>query len=1001
MTLISDNVIQNTQPYNNYKITTSPDGSMKFEIQNIEYEYNPINGAGNASIKINDDHGFSINRNAGGSGYDVNIDLNRMGGEFTWDASTGTLSSAKVSYDFGVAGGSFGTTYKYEDGKLSIQSAEIGISLADGQVSANLTLSDAGMMAHPTDPFAAEIPATKVDVKISAPFFEFEASTTFTTDHLFDPELGGFLSGGLLGQAYGGLRHRDRQIEEAINGKPDYTKLNREGKHYYYDPLIIDLDGDGIETISHQNGKGAYFDNDADGIRVATGWVSSDDGILAFDRNGDGFINDGSEIFGDNTKLSDGTLARNGFEALKDLDSNGDGKIDSNDTSFSQLKIWRDLNQDGISQQDELQNLEFYGITELNLDYVNSNELLNGNNILAQKGSYIKSDGSIGFMGDVNFSFNNIFSQFTQQMEVSQDVSELVNLKGSGRVRELQQAMMISSSLKDIVTQYLKTDSPILQQELLPKLIREWAKTDPYFSDYTENMWASMVSSNREGLAIAGSSSGTIISFDKIDEDVQSAFNLAKTKIGILDSFYGTKTTKLFYVNEKDILNSIDVINSSYANIINIIEDSLYSYSNVFLKYYDEIDFVYYSSNGHSEYYLDFSKVLNIFESELELNSIHALNNIYNFIAYISEEFPNEKKVNFDQLYSLIYKTLENLSNEELSILEHEGRFNTLFKNLILGSDEGNELAGSTTSDTLLGLKGDDKLYGGSGADTLIGGTGNDYLEGGYHGDTYVFSKGHGQDVIAENSGGTAGDDTIQFTDVNYASVSFRRETDDLLLFGYNEGDSVRIKNFFAHSYHELEKFVFNDQTITLADFRNNGMTFHGTEGNETITTWAYKSTVLAGAGNDSVTGSGQADTLDGGAGDDKLYGGSGADTLIGGEGNDILNGGAGADTAIFKLLSGFENDAVGGNGVDTWTDFNLSHGDKINISDLLIGDVTAENISEYIKIESLPSSNTFKLSVDRDGVGNTYSYSELLVADSNQKINTLDDLLKNNALIY
>ena len=183
----------------------------------------------------------------------------------------------------------------------------------------------------------------------------------------------------------------------------DWLGLNREGQHYFYDPLVLDLDGDGIETIAHNKSNGAFFDNDSDGLKVATGWVKSDDGLLVFDRNGDGVINDGTEVFGDNTQLENGEKALHGFEALADLDSNKDGKIDKNDKLFDHLKIWRDLNHDGISQEGELFNLKDLEIKSLNLAYQDTNQTLNGNNLLTQIGSYEKEDGSIHKMGDVNF----------------------------------------------------------------------------------------------------------------------------------------------------------------------------------------------------------------------------------------------------------------------------------------------------------------------------------------------------------------------------------------------------------------------------------------------------------------------------------------------------------------------------------------------------------------------------------------------------------------------
>lgn len=76
------------------------------------------------------------------------------------------------------------------------------------------------------------------------------------------------------------------------------------------------------------------------------------------DRDGNGSVDNGKELFGDSTPLSAGGNAADGFAALADLDSNADGQIDANDAQFGSLKVWRDLNQDGISQANELSTLE-------------------------------------------------------------------------------------------------------------------------------------------------------------------------------------------------------------------------------------------------------------------------------------------------------------------------------------------------------------------------------------------------------------------------------------------------------------------------------------------------------------------------------------------------------------------------------------------------------------------------------------------------------------------
>ncbi|WP_306807669.1 calcium-binding protein, partial [Snodgrassella alvi] len=213
------------------------------------------------------------------------------------------------------------------------------------------------------------------------------------------------------------------------------------------------------------------------------------------------------------------------------------------------------------------------------------------------------------------------------------------------------------------------------------------------------------------------------------------------------------------------------------------------------------------------------------------------------------------------------------------------------------GDDNDNIINGWRGNSLINGGKGNDKLYGNSGNDTLIGGTGNDYMVGGYGNDTYVFAKGHGQDIINDIQG-TA--DTIQFTDVNFADVKFRRDNNDLIIFGYNDNDSVQVKDFFSSDNYAIENFVFKDQSITLADFRKNGMKLFGTSGNDDISLNNGRFLVYAGEGDDKITTGNSNDLLDGGDGNDKLYGKDGNDTLIGGTGNDYMEGGYGNDTYVF-----------------------------------------------------------------------------------------------------
>jgi hypothetical protein len=120
-------------------------------------------------------------------------------------------------------------------------------------------------------------------------------------------------------------------------------------------PLILDLNGDGVKTLNKTAGK--YFDHAGDGFAERTGWVDKDDGLLVRDLNGDGKITSGRELFGNHTVLKSGKQAANGFEALKDLDSNTDGLVDDKDAGFASLRVWKDANGNGLTVEGELLTL--------------------------------------------------------------------------------------------------------------------------------------------------------------------------------------------------------------------------------------------------------------------------------------------------------------------------------------------------------------------------------------------------------------------------------------------------------------------------------------------------------------------------------------------------------------------------------------------------------------------------------------------------------------------
>lgn len=138
-------------------------------------------------------------------------------------------------------------------------------------------------------------------------------------------------------------------------------------------PIVLDLDGRGFRFTSAE--AGVSFDIDGDGQEERLSWTdpAGDDSFLVLDRNGNGRIDDGRELFG-NFTVQPPSEDPNGFAALRVFDQplqggNGDGLITAADAVFSRLRLWRDANQDGRSQAAELASLAAARIDLIELDY--------------------------------------------------------------------------------------------------------------------------------------------------------------------------------------------------------------------------------------------------------------------------------------------------------------------------------------------------------------------------------------------------------------------------------------------------------------------------------------------------------------------------------------------------------------------------------------------------------------------------------------------------------
>jgi Ca2+-binding RTX toxin-like protein len=629
-------------------------------------------------------------------------------------------------------------------------------------------------------------------------------------------------------------------------------------------PLILDLDGDGVET-THIS-AGTHFDHDGNGFAEATGWVGAQDGLLVMDRNANGRIDNGHELFGNNTLLPDGSYASNGFAALAALDGNGDGKVSAADSAWSQLRVWKDANANAVADVGELLTLAAAGVSSIATACSPLHAIeANGNEHL-QAGTYTTTAGTARTIEDVWFAANTTSAQSPTPVTVSVEVEALPDVAGFGNVASLHQAMQLDASghLRDLVTRYSAEGNPVARGALLQSIIFAWAGVE----------------------SVAPDSRGIYV------DDART--------LCALEAFAGENFVQGYGTNAgtpNPAANAAEPLAAAYSTLSEYIDAQLMAQTHLRSLY--ESVAVGVAPDGDSLTW-DISATLQQLRAAWDVDAQAGAALLKTFAASLRYA---------EQIGAPVISALRAAGNADATGFDR-ALFMAAADDVVEGTSGVDAISGGPADDLVLGRGGDDTLGGGAGDDVIDGGSGNDLLYGNSGSDTYLFGRGSGQDTIDNFDADPARLDVVESRpDVKEQDVALSRSGDDLVIGIAGTTDRATIRGYFKSgtaSGSAIDGIRFASGTLwDRTEINDRFLQALATDGADTLRAFATAAHIRGMAGNDSIIGSALDDELHGDAGDDTIWAGSGDDTLEGGAGADTLAGEAGNNVYLFNRGDG------------------------------------------------------------------------------------------------
>ncbi|MFC3321665.1 calcium-binding protein [Mesorhizobium cantuariense] len=615
----------------------------------------------------------------------------------------------------------------------------------------------------------------------------------------------------------------------------------------FHDPLILDLGGDGIH-LSPLAGSPVHFDYDGDGFAERTGWVSADDGILVVDANGNGVVDGVSELFGSSTQ--------DGFAVLETFDTNGDGRIDASDSVFSTLRVWQDLDQDGVSDAGEMMTLAEAGIVSIALTRTDVTGA-NAGHDLGYEALFTRANGTTGTAQTIYFQTDrqDTRADNTPNFTLAEGVDKLPQLPGSGQINSIAWMATQDAAFKadwTALTDAAATLSPEQLRSAFEDLLLRWASVG----------------------GIAEGTRGQYVDAQHL-AFVEKFFGVAYKEIYTGQQLSTSPTTQQFGANiEASFDQIVDVMLTAFlaqtagstiargGDLLGALESPYF--------FYALLDFRHEWPAGTEppETPGNVGMVLDLIKGMMPEATGAAASYLVKTISGLEGVVPVAFEGDRTAYLTTANTVLSTIADHDLRLI-------------------ATEIAGGTAA---LGTDGADGMVRTDGDNVFVGGKGDDLLVSGAGSDLFVYTRGDGTDYIRDSSMSLVEKDTLFLTNLAATDLTFERIGNDLILKISGSIEKIVSEDFFANWGAKnlgIDQIRFADGSLM---------------DRETI----RSHTTTVGDGRDNlVQDTALNDVLQGGKGDDEIRIGTGSDTILyaAGDGFDVINDTSGIKTEIDRLV--------------------------------------------------------------------------------------------------